>query len=107
MQSTVSTPLARRRITVTHLLDVPLPDLLAQTGVKVIDSSIGDYRFHGAVVQRKTGELLLAMPAGRSEREHDAAARYLLAQVFDVDLPKLSAPFLVSEVRSLAPRGQM
>lgn len=81
-----------------HLLDAPLPQLLAETGVEVIDSGIPDSGFFGAVVQRKNGDVILAMPTGRSELEHDTMARYLLAQVFDVDLPKLPAPFVTTEV---------
>ncbi|MFD9276872.1 hypothetical protein ACFWD7_06215 [Streptomyces mirabilis] len=92
------------RPTTDHLLDAPLPQLLADLDVLLVDSSITDRGFFGAVVQRKTGELLLAMPAGRSELEHDTVARYLLAQVFDVDLPKLSAPFVTTGICSPATR---
>lgn len=81
-----------------HLLDAPLGDLLAETGVEIVDSAITDAGFFGAVVQRMSGQLLLAMPAGRSELEHDTVARYLLAQAFDVDLPKLPAPFTTTEL---------
>lgn len=81
-----------------RLLDAPLPEVLAETGTQIVDSSISDAGFFGAVVQRKSGELLLAMPPGRSELEHDTVARYLLAQAFDVDLPKLPEPFVTTEV---------
>jgi hypothetical protein len=79
-----------------HLLDAPLDDLLAETGAEIVDSQIPDRDFFGAVVRSKNGHLLLAMPTGRSELEHDTVARYLLAQVFDVDLPKLPAPFVTT-----------
>lgn len=82
-----------RRPTAAEILDTPLPQLLAETSVELFDSSIDDRTFFGAVLERKTGEVILAMPAGRSEREHDTMARYLLAQVFEVDLPKLPPPF--------------
>ncbi|MEV4784046.1 hypothetical protein AB0K53_01080 [Streptomyces tuirus] len=81
-----------------HLLDAPLPQLLAEAGVEVVDSSITDREFFGALVQHKNGDLLLAMPTGRSDLEHDTVARYLLAQVFDIDLPKLPAPFVTTQV---------
>ncbi|MFB7707936.1 hypothetical protein [Streptomyces sp. NPDC056105] len=81
-----------------------MSELLAEAGVAVVDSSISDRRFYGAVVQRETGEFLLAMPAGRSELEHDTVARRLLAQVFDVDLPMRSASSITSEIRSPALR---
>jgi hypothetical protein len=85
-------------LSATQVLDAPLDDLLAAAGVEILDSSITDRAFFGAVVQRKSGELLLTMPAGRSELEHDTVARYLLAQVFDVDLPKLPVPFVTTEL---------
>ncbi|GGV91796.1 hypothetical protein [Streptomyces massasporeus] len=81
-----------------YLLDAPLTQLLAETGVELVDSSIADREFFGAVVQRKNGDVLLAMPTGRSELEHDTVARYLLAQIFDVDVPKLPAPIVTTEV---------
>ncbi|WP_309049074.1 hypothetical protein [Streptomyces sp.] len=80
-----------------HLLDTPLPDLLAETGVEVYPSSIDDRGFFGAVVQRKSGEIVLTMPIGRSELEHDTMARYLLAQVFDVDVPAMPAPIVTTK----------
>lgn len=79
-----------------QVLDSPLNDLLTTAGVELVDSSITDRAFFGAVVQRKDGEMLLAMPAGRSELEHDTVARYLIAQAFDVDLPSLPAPFITT-----------
>jgi hypothetical protein len=87
-----------RKPSVAEILDTPLPRLLADTGVEMVDSSIADREFFGAVVQRRSGELLLAMPAGRSEMEYDTVARYLLAQVFDVDLPQLPRPFTTTRI---------
>ncbi|MFE4420397.1 hypothetical protein [Streptomyces sp. NPDC056817] len=92
-QSTCTMP---ERPTVDRLLDAPLPQLLAETGVEIVDSSIPDREFFGAAIQRKNGDFILAMPTGRSELEHDTMARYLLAQVFDVDLPRLPAPFVTT-----------
>jgi|SRR5438874_9196439 len=85
-------------VTPDRLLDAPLPDLLAELDIEVVASSIPDREFFGAVVQRKSGELLLAMPTGRSELEHDTVARYLLAQAFGVGLPQLPEPFVTTEV---------
>ncbi|MEV0220846.1 hypothetical protein [Streptomyces sp. NPDC050704] len=87
----VTPPLSPDRI-----LDSPLDDLLAEAGVEIVDSSITDREFFGAVVQRRSGEVYLTMPTGRSELEHDTMARYLLAQVFEVGLPELSEPFVTS-----------
>ncbi|MFE2297936.1 hypothetical protein ACFXAW_07045 [Streptomyces sp. NPDC059445] len=82
-----------RKPSAAEILDTPLPRLLATTNVEMANSSITDRAFFGAVVERKGGQLLLAMPTGRSEREHDTVARYLLAKAFDVDLPDLPPPF--------------
>ncbi|MFF2852639.1 hypothetical protein ACFVT5_41060 [Streptomyces sp. NPDC058001] len=76
----------------------PLPRLLVETGVELFESSITDANFCGAVVQRKKGGILLSMPTGRSELETDTVARYLIAQVFDVDLPDLPPPFRTTEI---------
>lgn len=89
-------PAASVTLTVNRLLDAPLHDLLAEAGVEVLASSITDRGFFGAVVQRKDGRMLLAMPDGRSEFEHDTVARYLLAQAFDLDLPDLPPPFVTT-----------
>lgn len=78
---------------VGHLMDTPLPVLVNELGVTLIDSGITDAEFFGAVVQRKTGELLLTMPRDRSELEHDTVARYLLAQALGVEVPEMPAPF--------------
>ena len=85
-----------RRPSAVEILDTPLPDLLAGLEVELFDSSIEDRTFYGAVVQRRDGQFLLSMPTGRSELEHDTVARYLLAQVFDVDLPQLPVPFVTT-----------
>jgi hypothetical protein len=82
----------------TQVLDASLDDLLATAGVEIVDSSIADRGFFGAVVQRKSGETYLAMPTGRSELEHDTVARYLIAQAFGVDLPQLPPPFQTTEI---------
>lgn len=88
----------RKTPTPDRLLDAPLPQLLAETNVELFESSIADAEFFGAVIQRKSGEIVLSLPAGRSKLEHDTMARYLLAQVFDVDMPRLPAPFITTEI---------
>jgi hypothetical protein len=85
-------------VTPELVLDAPLDVLLTEAHVEIIDSSITDAEFFGAVVQRKSGETYLAMPTGRSETEHDTIARYLIARAFDVDLPQLPEPFATTEI---------
>lgn len=87
-----------RKPSAAEILDLPLPQLLADNGVEVFDSSITDAAFCGAVVQRKTGGVLLAMPQGRSRIETDIVARYLIAQAFDVDVSELPPPFTSTEL---------
>lgn len=62
-----------------RLLDAPLPELLAENRVELVDSSITDRTFFGAFVERRDGSRILAMPSGRSAFERDTAARMLLA----------------------------
>lgn len=93
-ESVVSAP----TLSPAQVLDASLDVLLATAGVEIVDSSITDAEFFGAVVQRKSGETYLAMPTGRSELEHDTIARYLIAQAFGVDLPQLPEPFETTEI---------
>jgi len=62
-----------------RLLDTPLPQLMAENRVEMVDSSITDRTFFGAFVERRDGSRILAMPPGRSAFERDTAARMLLA----------------------------
>lgn len=91
---------------VDHLMDAPLPVLMNELGVTLFDSSITDAEFFGAVVERKTGELILTMPSGRSELEHDTVARYLLAQALGVPVPPMSAPIVTTRVDDNGDSGQ-
>lgn len=85
------------QLTAARILGTPLPALLAETSVELFDSSIPDADFCGAAVQRKNGSVVLSMPKGRGELEHDTIARYLIAQVFDVDMGELPPPFTTTE----------
>ncbi|MGW5210031.1 hypothetical protein ACWEQO_02115 [Streptomyces sp. NPDC004051] len=81
---------------VDRLMDAPLPVLMNELGVTLFDSDITDREFFGAVVERKTGELILSLPAGRSELERDTVARYLLAQALGVKVAPMPAPLVTS-----------
>lgn len=94
MNATVAKP------SVDHLMDTPLSVLINELGVTLFDSSITDAEFFGAVVQKKTGELLLTMPTGRSEFEHDTVARYLLAQALGVDVAPMPEPITTTRIDS-------
>lgn len=82
-------------LTEDYVMDAPLPQLLAATGVELLNASITDRTFFGALYERKNGTLVLAMPTGRSELEHDTVARYLIAQIFDVEVPQLPTSITV------------
>lgn len=87
------------KLSADYLMDTLLPVLIKDLGVTLTDSPITDRAIFGAVtVQRKTGELRLTMPTGRSELEHDTVARYLLAQALGVLVPDMPAPFVTTRI---------
>lgn len=96
MQSSVSTVLALPALSTRQLLTAPLPQLLAVLGVELVESSITDPSFFGALVERRDGSLVLSMPTGRSAFERDTAARMLLTEGFGLDAPPVPAPLEVS-----------
>lgn len=79
-------------ISPVRLWDAPLPVLLAECDAELVDPGIPDSEFFGAVVRRQDGHILLAMPAGRPEWEHDTVARGLLGNILGVDTAPLPAP---------------
>ncbi|HEY9408454.1 MAG TPA: hypothetical protein VIP77_02640 [Jiangellaceae bacterium] len=80
------------------LLDAPLPRLLAELRVEIVDSSITDATFFGAYVERRDGSRILSMPSGRSAFERDTTARMLLAEGLGLDAPPLPKPFAATRV---------
>jgi hypothetical protein len=84
--------------TAPDLLDAPLPQLLNALDVELVDSSITDVGFFGALVERRDGSRVLSMPAGRSPFERDTAARMLLAEGLGLDAPPVPAPLEVARV---------
>ncbi|MEV8548349.1 hypothetical protein AB0L04_00640 [Streptomyces glaucescens] len=95
MTLTQSGSAAQSRPSVDHLLDAPLPQLLAELDVELVDSSITDATFFGALVERRDGSRILSMPVGRSVFERDTAARMLLAEGLGLDAPPVPAPLAV------------
>ncbi|MFV8127511.1 hypothetical protein [Streptomyces syringium] len=85
-------------LTPARLLDTPLQQLLDELGVAVVDSPISDANFFGAAFVRKSGRVVLAMPAGRPASIADNIVRALLGQVLGVPLAPLPAPLKVSEI---------
>ncbi|MFD4551689.1 hypothetical protein [Streptomyces sp. NPDC058466] len=90
--------LAMPALSVDHLMDAPLDELIAELGVTYKDAPIDDAAFTGYAWVDSRG-VILAMPTGRSELEHDVMARYLIGQAFNVDdLPPLPDLFKVVDV---------
>jgi hypothetical protein len=80
------------------LVETPLPQLLAEFGVELVDSTITDRTYFGAFVEHRDGSRVLSMPPGRPEFERDTAARMLLAEGLGLQAPPVPAPLAVSRV---------
>ncbi|WP_405580640.1 hypothetical protein [Streptomyces sp. NBC_01092] len=86
------------KLSVDHLMDAPLQQLIDELGITYKDAPITDEAFSGYAWVDKSG-VVLAMPTGRSELEHECMARYLIGQAFRVDgLPELPDMFAVVDV---------
>jgi len=92
VKSSEALALARPALSTDHLLDTPLPRLLAELDVELVESSITDAGFFGALVERRDGSRVLSMPVGRSAFERDTAARMLLAEGLGLDAPPVPVP---------------
>ncbi|MGW0632428.1 hypothetical protein [Streptomyces sp. NPDC002758] len=87
---------------VEHVMDAPLEQLVEELHITLDVSSITDPTFTGYVIASRD-RVVVSMPAGRTELEHDCIARYLIASAFDVDgLPPLPEPFEVTELTETA-----
>ncbi|KAB1973069.1 hypothetical protein [Streptomyces triticiradicis] len=86
------------RISPARLLSTPLPELLDDLGAELVESSITDPTFVGALVQRHDGSLILSMPPGRPRRERDCVARAMLGRMVGVPLGRLPEMYELTEV---------
>src|SRR4051812_17045549 len=97
-QSAIATPAP----SVRHLMDAPLAQLVDELHVTLKEAPISEPGFTGYAFVDKRG-VVIAMPAGRTELEHDCIARYLIGTVFHVDgMPPLPDLYEVTEVTELA-----
>jgi len=78
------------------VLETPLPQLLAELGVELVDSEITDRTYFGAFVEHRDGSRVLSMPPGRPAFERDTAARMLLAEGLGLEAPPVPAPLEVA-----------
>ncbi|MFI8872438.1 hypothetical protein [Streptomyces sp. NPDC055243] len=97
MQRTVSTSLARCRITSRDVLTTPLPQLLAELDVEVATSRITDPTFTGYVV-REGAHIVLALPPERSDWERDMITRHLLGDALHVPMPDPPDGYQITEL---------
>ena len=93
-----STPTDQRQ-TVEHILGAPLDELLAEHNARIVEiTSVDDPRFFGWLVEKRSGDIILAMPAGRDALERDCTVRMLLAQKDGLPLGRFPAPLAVTDV---------
>ena len=94
---TSSTATTVTRPSVDHLLDTPLPQLLAEHGVDVstVDADPG---FTAGAYVRADGSLLFVRPAGRPEAEWEMLARAMLGRALRVPMPELPGLYELTEL---------
>ena len=80
-----------------RLLHAPLPRLLAELGVEVVELE-AEPGFTGGAYVRADGRVLFVRPAGRPAAEWELTARAMLGAALRVPLPELPAPFQLTEL---------
>ena len=88
---------AQTKPSVDHLLDTPLPQLLAEfnVAVSVLETDAG---FTGGAYVRADGSLLFVRPAGRPAAEWEIVARGMLGKALRVPLPELPDLYQLTEL---------
>ena len=81
-------PVAQKKPSADHLLDTPLPQLLAEFNVDVSTLETGP-GFTGGAYVRADGSLLFVRPAGRPDVEWEIVARAILGQALRVPMPPM------------------
>lgn len=95
---TVGTAMTITRPTVDHLMDAPLPQLLAEFAVDVSTMET-DPGFTGGAYVRADGSMLFVRPAGRPEAEWEMIARSMLGRALRVPMPDLPSLYQLSELK--------
>lgn len=80
-------------VTVEHLLDAPLPQLLAEFRVDLSELPIDDPGFTGGTYIRDDGSMLFAMRRGQPAAEREMIARAMLGEALRVPMPTLPEPY--------------
>ncbi|MFD9072831.1 hypothetical protein [Streptomyces lasiicapitis] len=86
------------RSSTDHLLDTPLPQLLAEFRVDVSELPIPDPAFTGGTYIRKDGSMLFALRAGQPDAEREMIARAMLGKALRVPMPELPEPYQLTEL---------
>lgn len=74
--------ISRPALTIQQILGAPLDQLIDHQQAQVVDiHCIDDGRFYGQVFVKRSGAIILAMPAGRNPVERDVAIRMLIAHL--------------------------
>lgn len=84
--------------TTDHLLDAPLPDLLAEFRVDVTELPIPDRTFTGGTYVRPDGSLLFALRQGQPAAEREMISRAMLGRALRVPMPELPEPYQLTEM---------
>ncbi|MEU6093474.1 hypothetical protein [Streptomyces sp. NPDC047079] len=79
---------SKMALTAEHLLDTPLPELLAELDVTLDESPITDPGFTGSAVVTRD-RVVLSMRSGQPHWERTAVARALLGRALNVPLSPL------------------
>lgn len=80
-----------------HLLGTPLPQLLADLDVELVETTLRVSGFTGYVIVEGS-HLLLALPPDRAESERDMIVRHLLGTAFRVPMPPLPGDYRITEL---------
>jgi len=91
-------PAPAASVTPDHLMDTPLPQLLAELGVSLSVIPIEDPSFCGYLVARGERVDTVVVSSSWSELVQDSMARAMLGVALRVPLPPLPEPFEVTEL---------
>lgn len=95
--SVASLPANRSTPTTDDLLDIPLPQLLADLGIELLERPAADVPPCGYAVIRG-GSIALRMPVGQNRWEREMIARSMIGNALRVPMPELPEPFRLSEM---------
>jgi hypothetical protein len=78
-------------------MDAPLPQLLAELDVELLERPADELPPCGYAVVRR-GRIALRLPRGQNRWERDMIARSMIGDALRVPMPPLPAPYQLSEL---------